>query len=258
MNTAYGSRVTISVVTAVRNSRSTIENCLASVGSQSYPSREHVVIDGLSTDGTGEILRKCSDSVDVLISERDTGIYNALNKGINRCTGDIVGFLHADDLYANSDVLARVAHAFRDPAVDVVYGDLLYVSRIDVDKTVRYWKAGAFAPRVLARGWMPPHPTMYVRRSIYSEIGGFDERYRIAADYDSVLRIFARKGVGVVYIPEILVKMRVGGASNASLRNVLRKSAEDYRALRRNRVGGVLSLVAKNVRKVRQFVDTPD
>jgi glycosyltransferase len=248
---------TISVVTAVRNARLTIEACLDSVASQSHADRQHIVVDGLSTDGTTEVIRKRRAGIDEFISEQDTGIYNALNKGIARATGDVIGFLHADDLYAHRDVLAKVATAFRDPEIAVIYGDLLYVSKADVDRPIRYWKAGEFMPRELARGWMPPHPTMYVRREIYAELGGFDESYRIAADYDSVLRIFAREGLRATYIPEVLVKMRVGGASNASLRNVLRKSAEDYRALRQNHVGGVLSLLAKNVRKLRQFVDTP-
>ncbi len=251
------SSLRVSIVTAVRNAHSTIGSCLDSVEAQSYLNRQHVLIDGLSTDGTIEVIRGRSDRVDVFISERDAGIYNALNKGIARSDGDVVGFLHADDVFAHKDVLAKVAEAFREPEIGVVYGDLQYVSKSNIDRTVRYWRAGEFSPGSLARGWMPPHPTLYVRRSIYGSLGGFDESYRIAADYDYVLRIFARHDVRAAYIPDVLVKMRVGGISNASLRSVFRKSAEDYRALRRHRVGGVLSLLAKNVRKVRQFIDSP-
>jgi glycosyltransferase len=249
--------VRVSIVTAVRNARATIAGCLDSIGAQAYFYREHVVVDGLSTDGTLELLRQRRGQVDVLISERDAGIYSALNKGVQRCTGDVVGFLHADDIYAHENVLARVAQTFRDPEIDVLYGDLLYVSKTDVHKTVRYWKAGTFSPRKIAWGWMPPHPTMYVRRAIYDELGAFDESYRIAADYDSMLRILRKPGLRAAYLPEVLVKMRVGGASNSSLKNVLRKSAEDYRALQHNRVGGLLTLLCKNLRKVSQFTDTP-
>jgi glycosyltransferase involved in cell wall biosynthesis len=249
--------VRVSVVTAVRNACSTIRTCLNSVATQTHAHRQHVIVDGQSTDGTMDLLTMSSDRIDVLISERDTGIYNALNKGLRRCTGDVIGFLHADDVYASEHALTKVAEAFGDPEVSIVYGDLLYVSKTDISKPIRYWKAGAFDSRKLAGGWMPPHPTMYVRRAIYEEVGGFDESYRIAGDYDCMLRILSRPGLKAAYVPEVLVRMRLGGKSNASLKAVLRKSAEDYRALRHNRIGGVLTLLGKNLRKVRQFTDTP-
>jgi glycosyltransferase len=245
--------VKISVITAVRNSHHTIEDCLRSVAGQSYALREHVVVDGLSDDGTCDLLQRHQEKIDVLISERDSGIYNALNKGLANSTGDIIGFLHADDVFADADVLLRVAEAFRDRSVDVVYGDLMYVDKVDVMRAFRYWRAGVFSPSDLRAGWMPPHPTLYVRRSVYSRVGGFDETYRIAGDYDHILRIFSRQTVNPVYLPSVLVKMRVGGASNSSLRNILRKSMEDYRALRRNNIGGVVTLALKNLRKIRQF-----
>jgi glycosyltransferase involved in cell wall biosynthesis len=245
--------VKISVITAVRNSRDTIEDCLRSVAAQSYPVREHVVVDGLSNDGTCDLLQLHQEKIDVLISERDSGIYNALNKGLANSTGDIIGFLHADDVFADADVLSRVAEAFRDRSVDVVYGDLMYVDKVDVKRTFRHWRAGVFSPSDLRAGWMPPHPTLYVRRSVYSLVGGFDETYKIAGDYDLILRIFSQRAVNPVYVPRVLVKMRVGGASNSSLRNIVRKSREDYRALRRNNVGGVVTLALKNLRKIHQF-----
>jgi len=214
-------------------------------------------VDGLSTDKTVEVLAARRDAINVLISEKDSGIYNALNKGMRSCTGDVVGFLHADDVLANPTVLGQIARAFGDPSVDVVYGDLLYVSKTNVQQKVRYWRAGAFSRAELGKGWMPPHPTMYVRRALYERIGGFDESYRIAADYDCVLRVFKRENLRAAYIPEVLVKMRVGGISNGSLTSIVRKSAEDYRALRRNGVGGALTLLVKNLRKIRQFVEAP-
>lgn len=243
----------ISVVTAVRNARATVADALQSVVSQSHANREHIVVDGLSTDGTRELLEHRKDKIDLFISEPDTGIYNALNKGLRHCTGDVIGFLHADDLFADDETLTKIARAFRDSNADVVYGDLLYVSKVNTQRTIRYWRAGVFSEKRLAWGWMAPHPTLYVRREVYARLGGFDETYRIAADYDIVLRIFASKDIRITYVPEVLVRMRTGGASNASLKNILRKSAEDYRALRENRVGGLATLCVKNLRKLRQF-----
>jgi len=243
----------ISVITAVYNNRDTIAKALDSALTQTHPDVDLIVIDGASTDGTQEVLQGYSDRLAVLVSEPDRGIYDALNKGIERASGDVVGFLHSDDLFADSAVLSRIATAFADPTVDAVYGDLLYVRKDDPTRVVRTWRAGEFSPGRLAHGWMPPHPTLYVRRSAYQRLGGYDTSYRIAADYDCVLRLLGRGGLPVAYIPEVLVKMRVGGASNRSLKNILRKSREDYRALRVNQVGGLWALAWKNLSKLPQF-----
>lgn len=245
--------LSISVVTAVFNARATIASALDSVAGQRWPGVEHVVIDGASTDGTLDILRDRLQAGAVLVSERDQGIYDALNKGIARASGEVIGFLHADDVYADDRVLERVAAAFADPAVGAVYGDLQYVRKDDLDHVVRHWRSAPFSPRRLGWGWMPPHPTLYVRREWYARIGGFDTRYRIAADYHLMLRLFAQAGLNPVYLPAVLVKMRVGGASNRSLRNVLRKSREDLDALRRTGVGGWGALAWKNLSKLSQF-----
>ena len=244
----------ISIITAVYNSRETIASALDSVLEQTGADYELVVIDGESTDGTLEVLRHYADRVAVLVSEPDRGIYDALNKGIQRASGEVVGFLHSDDLFADSHVLSRVANAFTDPEVIAVYGDLLYVRKDNPDQVVRYWQSGMFSKRRLAWGWMPPHPTLYVRRHMYQKHGLFDTSFRIAADYDFVLRLLGREGVAVRYIPEVLVKMRVGGASNRSLRNIVQKSSEDLRALRHNRVGGFGALIWKNLSKLPQFL----
>jgi glycosyltransferase len=243
----------ISVITAVYNNRATIAAALDSALAQSHDDVELVVIDGGSTDGTLEVLQGYADRIGVLVSEPDRGIYDALNKGLRLAGGEVVGFLHSDDLYADTEVLRRVAGAFSDVEVGAVYGDLLYVRKEAPDQVVRTWRAGQFTPALLARGWMPPHPTFYARRSVYEELGGFDTRYRIAADYDCMLRFLGRGGIRMGYIPEVLVKMRVGGASNRSLANILRKSAEDYRALKSNGVGGLSALAWKNLSKLPQF-----
>lgn len=243
----------ISVITATYNCRHTLEGCLASAQSQSGVSLDHVVVDGASGDGTRELLETRRADFGAFVSEPDDGIYDALNKGIGLARGDVVGFLHADDLFADAQVLSRIATVFADPAVQAVYGDLCYVQQEDPSRVARYWRAGPFSRQKLARGWMPPHPTLYLRRQCYEEFGGFDTAYRIAADYDFMLRVLTRLQGKVVYLPEVLVHMRVGGVSNRSLRNILRKSSEDYRALRANGVGGLGALAWKNVSKVPQF-----
>ena len=231
----------------------TVAQALASVQGQTWKQVEHIVIDGASTDGSLPVIEAQRDRLAVLVSEPDRGMYDALNKGIQRATGDVVGFLHSDDLFADEKVLARIAAAFEDPDVEAVYGDLQYVSKDDPDVVVRYWRSGKFSQSRLGWGWMPPHPTLYVRRSVYQRLGGFDLRYRIAADYDTMLRFLGKGKVRAAYIPEVLVKMRLGGASNRSVNNIVRKSWEDYLVLRRNGVGGVGALAWKNMRKVKQF-----
>ena len=214
------------------------------------------MIDGASIDGTAEFLEGKRSRLAVLVSEPDEGIYDALNKGISRTTGEVVGFLHADDLYAHAGVLADVAQAFADPTVCAVYGDLQYVKQTDPSQVVRHWKSTPYSTRCLAKGWMPPHPTLYVRREWYERIGGFDTRYRIAADYFSILQLFSYPEFKAVYLPQVMVKMRLGGASNRSVKNMIRKSAEDFDALRRSgfgSLGGVIALVSKNLGKVGQF-----
>lgn len=234
----------------------TVADCLASVAGQSWRQREHIVVDGVSTDGTLDVLQSHRHLLAVLQSEPDNGIYDALNKGLALASGDVVGFLHADDLYAHPDVLRKVAAAFEDPTVCAVYGDLQYVRQQDTSHVVRHWESKPATSTSLAWGWMPPHPTLYVRRDWYARIGGFDTSYRIAADYLSVLQLFSQPDFKAIYLPEVLVKMRMGGVSNRSFRTVLRKSSEDWRALRQTRVGavgGVGALVWKNLSKLGQF-----
>lgn len=243
----------ISLITITLNCRGVIKDSLDSVVKQHGLPCEHIVVDGASTDGTLDIVRGFAHLTEV-ISEPDDGIYDALNKGVRRVSGEVVGFLHSDDLLAHPDVLTQITEAFEDPEVDAAYGDLVYVDAVNTDRVIRRWRAGEFQPRCLRRGWMPPHPTLYVRRSWYDKLGVFDTRYRIAGDYEFMLRLFSQPGFKAIYIPRVLVKMRVGGASNRSLRNILRKSKEDLHALRCNGVGGWGTLVCKNLRKLGQFL----
>lgn len=244
----------ISVVTACFNSQATIGEAIATLKRQSWGNVEHVVIDGASKDDTVEVARRTLGPVDVLVSEPDKGIYDALNKGIVNSTGDIVGFLHSDDLYAHDEVLSRVAACFEDPEIGAVYGDLQYVKAANTAHVIRHWKSGSFSTGKLKYGWMPPHPTFFMRRELYEELGGFDLAYRIAGDYDALLRYLASDKVKVHYLPEVLVKMRLGGASNGSLKQIIRKSREDISAMMKHGVNPVLALPYKNLSKLPQFM----
>jgi len=243
----------ISVITSVYNNKETIAEAIESVLSQSYENIEFIVVDGASTDGTVEVIERYAERIDTFVSEPDHGIYDGLNKGISLATGDVVGFLHSDDLFADTDVVAKIAAAFEKSGSQSVYGDLIYVSKSDTSKVVRYWKSGAYTPAKLRRGWMPPHPTFYVKREVYEKHGGFDTSFRIAADYDSILRFLGREGISTHYLPEVLIKMRIGGESNKSLANMLQKSREDLRAMKLNGVGHFGSLLMKNASKIPQF-----
>jgi len=245
----------ISIITVVHNSAGTIKDALASVAAQTHHDLEHIVIDGASTDDTLNIVRSHGSRVTTMVSERDGGIYEAMNKGLALATGELVGFLNADDMFSHAQAVASIARAAEEnPDADAVYGDIVYVREDHPDQVLRYWRSGAFAPSKLRFGWMPPHPTFYVRTSCLVGLGNFDNRLRIAADYDFVLRTLSRANARAAYVPDVLVRMRAGGASNRSLAAMLRKSREDLWALRHNRVGGVLTLLCKNLRKLPQFV----
>lgn len=244
----------ISVVTAVMNGGDTLGRAVDSIRDQTHKDIEHLVQDGGSTDGTLAYLASHGHPGMKLVSAPDGGLYQAINAGIARATGDVVGLLHSDDYLASDDVLGCVAEAFKDPAIDGVYGDLQYVSRDDTNRVIRHWIAGPYTPDKLRRGWMPPHPTMYLRREVFERAGVYDTSYRIAGDYDGMLRWLTSGQVRLAYIPQVMVRMRLGGVSNRSLGQMLRKSREDYRAIRTHGVGGVGTLVAKNLSKLPQFL----
>ncbi|SDK68202.1 glycosyltransferase family 2 protein [Aliiruegeria lutimaris] len=242
-----------SIITATYNREDTVADAIESLHGQSFGNFEHLVQDGRSADRTVEIVKASADARTFLESKPDSGIYDAINRAISRATGDVIGLLHSDDFFASDRVLEKVAAAFADPEVDAVYGDLHYVCKHDPKRIVRKWVSCPFLPDLLKTGWMPAHPTLFLRRSIVDRLGAYDTSYSIAADYDAILRYFSEPGFTAVYLPAVLVKMRVGGESNRSLERVLRKSQEDYRALRGNEIGGIATLVRKNASKVRQF-----
>lgn len=245
----------VSLITATYNSAQTIENCIMSVFKQSYKDIEYIIIDGQSEDETLEIIKSKKEKyMDfVIVSEKDRGIYDALNKGIKKATGDIIGFVHSDDFLAHESTIEAIVDTFLKYKVDGVYGDLHYVSINNTSKVVRNWESQPFEYKFLKQGWMPPHPTLYLKKSIYDTYGTFDLNYKIAADYDFILRIFKQKHLKFHYLPETIVKMRIGGASNRSIKNIIQKTNEDYQALRSNHLGNRITILLKNLSKIKQF-----
>lgn len=223
----------VSVITVCYNAERTIEHSLRSVAEQGFSELEHVVIDGGSTDGTVEAIRRHGARVSTLVSERDGGIYDAMNRGLRRARGEFVLFLNADDQYADRDCVADLAHALAASGAESAYGDIAYV-RADARLTrVRHWKSGPYVRGAFARGWAPPHPTFLARRDRLLEIGGFDLRFRLASDFDLMMRALDGAGMTTAYVPRELVLMRIGGATNANIRNVLRQNVEIIDSLRR-------------------------
>jgi glycosyltransferase len=245
----------ISIITAVYNNVRTINSCMESVLGQTHPDIEYIIVDGGSRDGTVDAIEKHKGNIAKFISEPDNGIYDALNKGIRMASGDVIGFLHADDLYTNNKVLETVAANMALHGVDSCYGDLLYVHKENTERTVRYWKSCPYKDGLFQRGWMPPHPTFFVRKKVYEEHGVFNTSFRIAADYELMLRFLEKNRISTVYIPEVLVKMRMGGASNRSLRNMMVKTVEDYLAWKVNSLHRrFYTIPFKNLSKVGQFI----
>ena len=250
----------ISVVTVCYNAAPTLADAVESVLGQ-LPDRqapfdlEYIVVDGGSTDGTLNLLEPYRDRIATLISEPDRGLYDAMNKGINAATGDVVAILNADDVYASNEVLARVTALFKASDVEAVYGDLHYVAADDVSRVTRSWQAGTYRPGAFRRGWMPPHPTLFVRRACYDRWGLFSMALRSAADYELMLRFIHRHGMSLAYLPETLVLMRAGGVSNASLMHRIRAHREDWKAWRMNGFHpSLLTMLAKPLRKLPQFL----
>lgn len=244
----------ISLITVTYNSCITLKDTIDSVRRQGLNDLEYIVVDGGSADGTVELLKESSDVVTRWISEPDKGIYDGLNKGLAMTTGDIIGIIHADDVLAASDTLKSIISVYDANAFDLLYADLMYISSDNPDKVIRYWKSGQFEFQKLRKGWMPPHPTVYFSRDVLNRVGFFDTSYTIAADYDWMLRCLCLANLKVAYLPKVTVKMRLGGASNRSLKNLMKKSYEDYRAIKKHRIGGVRTLFYKNFSKLGQFV----
>lgn len=222
----------ISIITVCYNSADTILSTLDSIALQNYADIEHVIIDGASKDKTLEIINRHAFTEKVVVSEPDNGIYDAMNKGIELVSGDVVGTLNADDYYMNNLVISEVATIFKDLNVDACFADLIYVNKSDTNKIVRYWKSQPYIGGLFKKGWMPAHPTFFVRKSIYEKYGIFNLKYKIAADFELLFRLIEQNKIKTVYVPKIWVKMRTGGTTNASLTNILTQNKEIISTLR--------------------------
>lgn len=223
----------ISVITVSYNSAATIADTVRSVGSQSYQNIEHLVIDGQSKDSTIAVVEtNCHPSL-ILNSEPDKGIYNAMNKGLSRATGEVIGFLNSDDFYADATVLEKVAAAFEDESVEACFADLVYVTP-DKSRVARYWKSKHFIKGDFAKGWCPAHPTFYIRRTALQRLGVFDESFKLAADVEFMMRYLESGAIKSVYVPYVFVRMRLGGATNQSWGNVWKQNKEIFEALKKN------------------------
>lgn len=245
----------VSVITVVYNNAATIGSAIESVLGQTYANREYIIIDGGSTDGTLEQIQAYGTKIDLVISEPDRGIFDAMNKGLSKASGDVVAFLNSDDFYADEQVIERVVKALQPMKVDAVFGDLHYVHSDDSSKVFRVWKSGVYKPGSFLYGWMPPHPAFFAKRSMYERYGTFNTVLKIAADYELMLRMIHINKINVIYLPEVLVKMRIGGISNSGLRNRLRANQEDRKAWDINGIQPYFfTLFLKPARKLLQFV----
>lgn len=244
----------ISIITATYNSSATVGDTLSCIKEQTHPDVEHIIVDGGSSDNTLGIVRQFAH-VARMVSEKDKGIYDAMNKGIGLASGDVVGILNSDDVYADAFVLSEVAKAFEDPSVRALYADLQYVYPDDLSRVQRTWRSGRFKKENFYFGWMPPHPTFFVRREVYDKSGLFNLELRSAADYELMLRILVKMGISAFYLPRVIVKMRAGGVSNASLANRLRANREDRLAWKLNDLRPYFfTLYLKPLRKIHQFI----
>ncbi|WP_027420220.1 glycosyltransferase family 2 protein [Crocinitomix catalasitica] len=244
----------ISLITITYNSDKTLIDTINSVRNQTYNNIEYIIVDGGSKDETLKIIENNKDIITHFISEPDKGIYDAMNKGVNLATGDIVGILNSDDFYANKDVISKVVNQFNDN-VDGVYADLNYVDPIDTTKTIRVWKSGNYIEGSFKKGWMPPHPTFFVKKEVYNNFGGYSIKLKSAADYEFMLRVIHKEKIRISYLPETIVMMRAGGLSNASLKNRIKANREDREAWRMNNIKpGLFTLIQKPLSKALQFL----
>ncbi|MCX6702720.1 MAG: glycosyltransferase family 2 protein [Candidatus Wolfebacteria bacterium] len=244
----------VSITTTVFNNRKYIASAIESVLSQTYPDIEYIVKDAGSTDGTVDIVKKYLDKISKFVSEKDRGIYDGMNQAIRLATGDIIGNLNSDDFYADKDVIKKVVEKMEETGADVCWGDLVYVDRDNPSKITRFWKSSEYSPKKFRRGWMPPHPTFFVRRKIYEKYGLFNTSLKISADYELMLRLLEKHKVKSCYIPGILVKMRQGGKSNRNILRQVQHHIEDYKAWKLNgfRVNPI-SIILKPLSKISQY-----
>ena len=244
----------ISIITVAYNAEKSIEDTIQSVLNQSYSNIEYIIIDGKSTDKTLDICNQYKTQITTIVSEKDKGIYDAMNKGVALATGDIIGVLNADDFYIDNDVITNVANLFQSTNCDGLYANLVYVDGCDTNKVTRTWISGKYKPNAFLKGWMPPHPTFFVKKECYQKYGDYSLELKSAADYELMLRFIHKHKISLSYLNQITVKMRVGGVSNASLKNRINANKEDRKAWQMNGLKpGFFTLIRKPLSKIFQF-----
>lgn len=244
----------VTIITATYNSAKYLEGCIQSVIRQDYPHIEHIIVDGKSTDNTLAIITKYESHLYKWISETDRGMYDAINKGMAMATGDIIGILNSDDELASPDVITAVVNAFNAHGTDTIYGDLEYVDPNNLNKIYRVWKGKPYRRKLFRYGWMPAHPTFYIRKHLVEKYGGYENHYFSAADYEFMSRYLYHFRVSAYYLPKLLVKMRRGGQSNNSILKRLRANRRDYLAMKRNKIPfPFLVSILKPLSKLHQY-----
>ena len=244
----------ISIITVVRNNEKTIKDAIESVLGQTYKNIEYIIIDGKSTDGTVEVIKSYDNKISKFISESDKGLYDAMNKGIKLSTGDVVGILNSDDFYINEFVIERVVKEFEEKKTDSVFADLVYVKSQNVNKIVRYYDSGYFNPSKFAYGWMPAHPTFFVKRSVYEKYGLFRTDLKTSADFDILARFLYTHKISYSYIKEVLVKMRLGGVST-SISSIWVNNIEQLKICRQNNIDtDIFKILSKYPSKLIGFI----
>jgi glycosyltransferase involved in cell wall biosynthesis len=244
----------VSIITAVLNAKETIKDTIEAVSVQTYEDVEHILVDGGSTDGTVDVIREYADRNRKIrwISEPDQGIYDAMNKSIKAATGEIIGILNSDDFYADKHVIKDIVTAITKNNADSCYGDIVYVDRHNLDKIVRHWKAGGFDREKFKKGWMPPHPTFFCKRSVYEKYGLLNLDFPLAADYELMLRFLYKYRIRAIYVPRVLVKMRTKGTSKPGM-YTLKAIIENYRSWKVNELYYPIALLLKPFSKIPQF-----
>ncbi|WP_242691521.1 glycosyltransferase family 2 protein [Desertivirga arenae] len=245
----------ISVITVTYNAERFIKDCVNSVVSQKYPDIEYIIVDGLSQDSTLHMLSPFNEKITKIVTEKDKGMYDALNKGIKLATGDVVGLLNADDFFANENVVEKIANAFVQSGADVLYGDLWYVDQQNTDKVLRKWKSKTYHHGMFQWGWMPAHPTFYAKRELFEKLGDYRLDMGSAADYELMIRFLHKNKLKTIYLPELMVKMRAGGMSNSSVEARMKANKADLEAMKMNGIKfPKLAAFLKPVRKIPQFL----
>ncbi|MFV2004751.1 MAG: glycosyltransferase family 2 protein [Gammaproteobacteria bacterium] len=250
----------VSVITVVFNAADTLADTIKSVVNQDYEDIEHIIIDGGSTDGTVAVLEKFRDKLAIVVSEPDEGIYDAMNKGIALASGTVVGMLNADDWYENESVVSNVVSTFNhDAELDAVYGDIVFVTKDKPHSLVRYWKSQPYKAGLFESGWMPPHPTFFVKKECYNRYGMFDLDFKIQSDFDLTMRFMQLKKIKTQYIPGVMVKMRMGGVTNNRISNVVKGNYEAYFICKKNGLKVTpLFMLKKVLSRVPQFFQKPE